>query len=277
MNISVIIPTLNRRDYVLDMLKDLSIQTLSVNEVIVSDQSVIFEKIENSYPYKFTHFQHKGKGPCCSRNDAVSFAKGEILIFLDDDARIDSNFVYEITKSIVEKKSKVCSGSICNIDGTVVNKEQLNSYWFFKLTLAPKKEIDSCYYTPAGCTAITKDLFCSIGKYDLFFDPNGAGEDRELAVRLVNSGHKIYFNPKAKLLHIGALSGGRRNINNVSLEFIKNVGYIIYKYYGNKKLIGFKLYLINQRIKKIIKLEMPFYNFQMIFKILKITKTRLYI
>src|SRR5690606_34659618 len=120
------------------------------------------------------------------------------------------------------------------------------------------------------------NVFFKIGKFDLFFDPNGAGEDREIAVRLSKSGYKIHFNSEAKLLHIGAPSGGRRERDSSSLHLIKNVGYIIYKYYGNKELNKYRRYLVIKRLKRVLRFDLPRYNLKMIFHLLKITNKKRY-
>lgn len=276
MSISVIIPTINREKYVEDLLADLNKQTLPVQQVVVSDQSNEFINLTGSFGFQLIHFQHFGKGPCISRNDAADKSSNEILIFLDDDARIETNFIEEITRPILENKTSVCSGSVCNLDGTVVYKIDANSHWFYKLTVVPKKEVEECYYTPAGCIAILRETFYEIGKFNQYFDPNGAGEDREFAVRLVRNGYKIFFNPKAKLLHIGAPNGGRRNDKNTTLKFQKNIGFIIYKYYGLKKLQGYRLYLAKQRLKQTFKLKMPLHNIEMLCKSMKMTNRKKY-
>lgn len=276
MKISVIIATKNRLKYLLDLLGDLQLQNQKVDEVVISDQSDSFIKIENKYSFNLNHFKHDGVGPCCSRNDAADKSSGDVLVFLDDDARIENDFIEEITSPILEFKTSVCSGAVCKLDGTFIDKKETNKHWFYKLTVVPKKEVEECYYTPAGCTAVLRKTFYEIGKFDEYFDPNGAAEDREFAVRLVSHGYKVFFNPKAKLLHIGASSGGRRNDENTTLIFQKNIGFIIYKYYGFKKLQNYRFYLAKQRLKKVFSLKLPFHNLQMLYKLVKMTNYKKY-
>jgi GT2 family glycosyltransferase len=276
MKISVIIATKNRFEYLLDLLSDLQFQNRKVDEVVISDQSDSFNKVENQYSFNLIHFKHDGIGPCCSRNDAADKSSNEILIFLDDDARIERHFIEEIIKPILENKTSVCSGAVCKLDGTFINKKETNNHWFYKLTVVPKKEVEECFYTPAGCTAILRKTFYKVGKFDQYFDPNGAAEDREFAVRLVRNGFKIFFNPKAKLLHIGAPKGGRRSDKNTTLVFQKNIGFIIYKYYGLKKLQEYRLYLVKQRLKQVFKLKLPMHNVEMLYKLIKMTNRKAY-
>src|SRR5690606_6724155 len=201
-------------------------------------------------------FQHLGKGPCCSRNNAVDKVTNEILVFLDDDARIDNNFIKEITQPILDKKYLVVSGHVNHLNKKSSNKLNENQHWFYKMTSEPKGDADNVCYTPAGCTAITKKTCWDIGGFNEFFDPNGAGEDREFSVKIVDKNIKIFYNSKAVLHHIGAESGGRRDSGKSALEFKKNVGYIIYKYFSKQKFIGYRFFLIKKRLRNILKFKM---------------------
>ena len=75
MKISGIIPTKNRREYLIDILNDIDNQIYPVLEVVAPDQSENFKEIEDNYNFRLIHFAHAGKGPCISRNDAAEKAK----------------------------------------------------------------------------------------------------------------------------------------------------------------------------------------------------------
>ena len=99
MLISIIIPTRNRFEYVNLLIDDILKQDISNYEIIVVDQSDNPEKIHHC-----EHIVTNTLGPCISRNIGVKQAKGEILVFLDDDARIHENFIKEITNPIENNK-----------------------------------------------------------------------------------------------------------------------------------------------------------------------------
>lgn len=270
MTVSVVIPTINRKKYVEDLLTDLDRQILPVQQVIVSDQSPEFINLTGEFGFQLIHFQHLGKGPCVSRNDAVKKATAEIIVFLDDDARIEPDFIDEITKSIRNGISSACSGAVCNEIGEYkISKPEPISFddslhWVISLTRNPDHPGEHfCYSAPAGCFAIKKNIFDKLGGYDVIFDPNGAGEDREMALNLIVNGYGIYYNGKAKLIHLAEKTGGRRSnkAENTSRNFKKNIGYIILKYLGKKELNNYVRNEINNRFKLILKLNMPVYHF----------------
>ena len=70
---------------------------------------------------------------------------------------------------------------------------------------------------PGCCSAILKNVFDEIGGFDEQFDPTGAGEDRDIALKLFNKGYMTWYNAKAKLFHIGATTGGSRNVGSRAL------------------------------------------------------------
>ena len=117
-SISIIIASRNRKNYLINLLHDINKQTFNIKEVLISDQSDKFDKIDSEkYHFNLIHFRNMSIGPCISRNDAVDKATGELFVFLDDDARIDVNFIEEIVTPILESKASACSGAIVNTNG----------------------------------------------------------------------------------------------------------------------------------------------------------------
>lgn len=281
MTITVIIPTLNRKHYVINLLDDLNNQSREVIQVIVSDQSKDFEEITNNYNFEFIHFKNNNSGPCISRNDAAKLAIGEIIVFLDDDARIENNFIKEITDPLIKGFSVACAGAICDADGNYKEtniKQPLfleTSHWIISFTKNPNHSGSHfCNAAPAGCFAILKTVFDEIGGYDVFFDPNGAGEDREMAIRLLQNRNEIFYNGKAKLFHLAEINGGRRSKsnNNTSDSFNKNIAYTLLKHFGKNEFNSYCNKQIKRRLKSIISFDKPLYNFNQLRVFLKSIK-----
>ncbi|WP_298236988.1 glycosyltransferase [uncultured Algibacter sp.] len=218
MEISVIIPTRNRVNYINLLVEDLLKQDISNFEIIVVDQSKNPVNIKNC-----KHLVIDSTGPCISRNIGVKESKGEILVFLDDDARIEPNFIREITYPIIHDKFHAVAGSNCDVNGNYLAKD--NDYFnynvdnFIKvLTRNPNTSKSRiCMSFPGCCSAILKSVFDDIGGFDEQFDPTGAGEDRDMALRLFNKGYMTWYNAKAKLYHIGATTGGSRDVGSRTL------------------------------------------------------------
>lgn len=218
MFISVIIPTRNRFDYVTLLVDDLLEQNMSDYEIIVVDQSDNPKVIKNC-----NHIITKSLGPCVSRNTGASQAKGEILVFLDDDARINEDFLKEITSPIINDRFDVVAGAMCDPDGNYLLEDndfltQKNSNFIKVITSNPdsnRSRITLAF--PGCCAAILTSVFHDVGGFNEQLDPTGAGEDRDMALKLYKKGYAIWYNAKAKLLHAVAPYGGTRDTGSRSL------------------------------------------------------------
>jgi GT2 family glycosyltransferase len=240
-SISVIIPSKDRERYIKSLLGDLSNQKLEPAEIIIVDQS--------SNPYSINekdnliHLIDDQKGPCHARNLGLKRCTGEIIVFLDDDIRIDSDFLYHLCTPIIENRVLAVVGAMCDSEGNYPvleyrfwKKEYSN--WLLSLTANldyPGQRLTLSFTT--CCAAIHRLVYEEIGGFDLFFDPNGAGEDREYGLRIFHAGYPILFVGDAYAKHLGAKTGGRRKIAS-RLKYLNplqaNIVYIIAKYFGNK-------------------------------------------
>jgi GT2 family glycosyltransferase len=200
------------------LVEDLNKQTVKSFEIIVIDQSDEQRSINNC-----TQIYTDSKGPCVSRNMGVAESKGDILVFLDDDARVNTDFIEEITRPIIKDRFDAVAGAVCDPEGNYLleNEQYLTSsnLNFIKvLTSNPnssKSRISICL--PAGCSAILTSVFKCIGGFDESYDPTGAGEDREMSLRLFKKGYSVWYNSKAKLLHARAPVGGSRDVGSRTL------------------------------------------------------------
>ncbi|NNK73791.1 MAG: glycosyltransferase family 2 protein, partial [Flavobacteriaceae bacterium] len=99
--VSVIIPTLNRYEYLKDILIDLENQDYSNFEVIVVDQSEPFQKdFYQDYNLDLNLIRQEEKALWLARNTAIKKAKGELIALSEDDVRIKSDWIVEHLKCL---------------------------------------------------------------------------------------------------------------------------------------------------------------------------------
>ena len=251
--LSVIIPTRNRHFLLKQLLQDLSFQTIKDFEIIVVDQSEDLQQYNN-----VIHIKNSKKGPCVSRNLGVARAQGEILVFLDDDARVRENFLKEITEPIRSGKSVAVAGAICDLEGRYLKCEAAylkgGSENFIK-AITDNPDSQTSRFTislPGGCSAILKDVFVKLGGFDEGFDPTGAGEDRDLALNLHVNGYAIWYNSKAKLMHIGANTGGSRDVGSRSEALDINTYKICRKYFSRELAESLKKTVLNKYRQRVV-------------------------
>lgn len=234
--ISVIIPSRNRYPFVQDLLHDLSQQEIRADEIIIVDQS------DKPYPdLTCRHLIDDNIGPCHAKNIGLEKCTGEIIIFLDDDIRIETGFIKTITTPIIEGRSNVVVGAILNAEGHYRNSsyplwKQEGRDWLLSLTANPNDPgTHQTLSFPTGCSAIHRSVFEKIGGFDEFFDPDGAGEDREYGLRIFHAGFSLLYEGKACVRHLGAPSGGRRS-SATGYKYLNaleaNSVYIVAKYFS---------------------------------------------
>ena len=191
---SVVIPTCHRNDLLAKCLDCLApgVQTLAFEkyEVIVTDdgsETTAEEMIHKRYSWA-RWVQGPKKGPAANRNNGAQYAKGEWLVFLDDDCVPDHDILENYKKGIKDNPNcKVFEGSI------YANrpKQRMDETGPFNETGG---YLVSCNFT------IKKSLFESIGKFDERF-PYAAMEDPELYYRIKKAGYEVRFIKAAAAYH----------------------------------------------------------------------------
>ena len=203
MNVSVVIPTYNRKPILIKCLEALEnqklLETISNYEIIIVDDGSTdgtpswIRDNKDKLPHVFLYEQKHG-GPALGRNLGVMKAKYEIIIFIDSDLIVLEDFLI----NHVDKLSKAWekNSKRCFTYGTVVNTFDFKN---------PEKEnfkiTDISYaYFATGNVAISRDLLLKVGLFDTSFSLYG-WEDLELGERLKRIGTRLVKCPKAIGFH----------------------------------------------------------------------------
>lgn len=96
--VSVVIPTYNRCESLCKTLSSLAAQTVPAHqfEVIVVDDGSSDDTrriAELRLPYPLTLIGQENQGAAAARNRGAGYARGEVLIFLDDDITVSPGFI----------------------------------------------------------------------------------------------------------------------------------------------------------------------------------------
>ena len=229
--ITIIIPTLNRYEYLKDILNDLEKQDYKNFEVIIVDQSEPFQKeFYDQFTLDINLIEQKEKALWLARNTAIKSARGNIIALSEDDVRIPEDWLSKHLACLDFFDADISAG-VFFPEGSKIPEERS----FFSIA--------SQFAT--GNAAIYKEVFEKTGLFDRQFEKQRMG-DGEFGLRAYLLGFKSISNPYAYCLDLKAEEGGLREMGSwdsfrpkkfFSPRPIPSVLYFYRKYFGKKRAI----------------------------------------
>ncbi|MBB6681140.1 glycosyltransferase family 2 protein [Aequorivita sp. 609] len=230
--ISVVIPTLNRYEYLKDVLEDLEKQDYKNFEVIVVDQSAPYrEDFYKDFKLDIQLFYQEERALWLARNNAIKSSKGEYILLFDDDSRVEPNWISNHLKCLDFFGADISSGVSLSVEGAEIPE----NYSFFCIS----SQLDT------GNVLLKKEIFCAIGLFDRQFEKQRMG-DGEFGLRAYLNGFKNISNPHASRVHLKVGSGGLREMgswdafrpkNLLAPRPIPSVLYYFRKHFGRKRTV----------------------------------------
>ncbi|HEX4505422.1 MAG TPA: glycosyltransferase [Alphaproteobacteria bacterium] len=198
MNVTVCIPTRNRPEDLAECLDSIAASTVPVAEIVVSDDSTddrTRELVAARYPHvKYVFGPRRGLGP--NRNSAISAASGDWILFLDDDARLGSDFLTEMMKARYSNPDRklIFTGIEKQVKGLVFPNDQ-TFLGFQKLPYGSKKIVNT--------VVINATLFPASLFKEMLFDPRliYGYDEVDIASCARGAGFRIVLAPSAVNLH----------------------------------------------------------------------------
>ena len=209
--VTYVLPTMNRQDFVLQLLGDLANQKYPPLEVIVVDatRKEIFDKqaYENrTYPFELKIVWKPATGSCASRNIAIDIAKGDYILFGDDDLRLPPDFIENHIRFLQTRKVEAATGLDIragvyteNLDDLYRREKSYPNRWRSGVSL---------YFSNSNSIVSRRAVKSVIGN-DLNYE-GGYGEDNDFGLSLAKKGVLVLHNPYGLLLHLKPPAGGYR-------------------------------------------------------------------
>jgi glycosyltransferase involved in cell wall biosynthesis len=250
MKITVVIPTFNKLSYLKVALNSLCYTSFNFKDfevIVCNDGSTCSMEpiLTNNYPFQLKVLSLPRKGRSYARNAGIEEAKGELIVFSDDDTILDSEFLTNHWKGhdgndrnvILGERRQLYLKELPKESSSVEESRDLTRYMYkyskcniFNSQVTEKllkiKFSRHWICTITGNMSINRIWLEHLGAFDEEFKGWGL-EDIELGYKLSRSGFFFCYEPFAKNFHIEH----PRNKKDMIKEMQINATYFYNKYH----------------------------------------------
>lgn len=220
MILSIVICSYNRASYIGDALTSLyeqssgltSFETIIVDNNSTDNTNQVFQDWRATHPLgNFTYTTEKQQGASYARNTGAKLANGTWLCFMDDDAVATEHYVKNIIRHIQDQPFAVGFGGRI-IPKYIPSEPKWMSHYVSSL-------VGNFDYAPVACAfengkyplesnmIVKKNVYEQIGGFNTSLPGvvgtlRIGGEGKELFYKIMDLGHKIYYDPSICVHHV---------------------------------------------------------------------------
>ncbi len=219
--LSIIICTYNRDKYIYNVLKSLAENTLSRKEyeiVLINNNSTDHTETEckrftNRFSdIQFSYYVESEQGLSYARNRGIKEAKGDILIYVDDDALVNRDYLKTYADFFEQNPTIAAAGGpILPIYEEGKEPQWISHYTrrlitgklYFgnKMKKFPRKE-----YPGGGNAAYRKEVFDEVGLFNVELGRKGnslmGAEEKDIFDKMTHKNMCFFYLPQAILYHL---------------------------------------------------------------------------
>lgn len=218
--VSVIIVNHNRRNFLSDCLESVKIQSYPSIEVIVVDDFSIDgsqELVKIKYPEVNLIENETEEFLCDSENKAINQAKGQYVLFLENDAILEKNYIEQLVKVMqIDKRIAMAVGKILRPDKKTIDSTGLFLGKSRQAIDRGYNELDKGQFEKPGYVfgvgqiagLFRMNFLREISVNEEYFDSAFKifYEDLDLSWRANRLGWRAYYEPLALAYHVRGLT-----------------------------------------------------------------------
>jgi glycosyltransferase involved in cell wall biosynthesis len=223
LKVSVIIPTYNRGDFLVETIPMIMENCYSNFELVIVDQTkeypeAIAQELQQlRKQYNFEYHQLDFPNLPLARNYGVWNSTGDIIIFCDDDVILGPDYIQNHVQPYLddEQVGGVAGRILSAIDEAMshpssdIGKLNPDGTFIANFHLEPADRQDADF--GMGCNmSFRRSMLARAGDFDERYRGNFYREEGDAFARVKRTGAKIVFEPKAILKHLATPEGGCR-------------------------------------------------------------------
>lgn len=243
---SIVIPVYNQFDYtykcilsILNTVRDISYEIIIADDMSTDETA----KITEYFPNIRVNKNESDHGFLMNCNRAAKLAKGEFIVFLNNDTQVQENWLSSLVKLIqsdenigmVGSKLVYPNGTLQEAGGIIWNDASGWNYGRGKDPELPEynyvKEVD---YISGASIMIRSSLWKEIGGFDERYKP-AYYEDSDLAFEVRKHGFKVMYQPESVAVHFEGVSNGTDLTSGLKKYQVENHGKFVAKWENELK------------------------------------------
>jgi GT2 family glycosyltransferase len=225
--VSLILLSWNRKNDILRTIESLKRQSYADFETIVVDQGSTDGTLEAIAPYPIQIIKlHNNIGVPGGRNIGAAKAKGDLLVFLDNDAELKEDALEIVVNRFQQEENLAIIGF--KILNAFTKELDILSWPYQKSRLREcNTEFETYIYCGAG-HAIRKRIFSEVGYYwdELFF----GWEEMDLSIRAMDAGYHIVYDPRIVVYHYRSPENRTLKAQH-DCQRLKNSLWVLWRYF----------------------------------------------
>ena len=208
-DISVVLPTYNRKEVLRLCLSALALQTLPAEQwevIVVDDGSTDGTKQfyeETTFPFSLRCLRQENQGAGAARRAGVETARGEYVLLINDDTIVSSNLLTEHL-NMHRRNPREKWAVLGNFLPSDLCAERALSLWvnlspffFPQQNLKPGQLCGAAFFVTCNLS-IRRDALMAAGNFNPHFR---VAEDTEMGARLAKRGYRVRYHPEARAIH----------------------------------------------------------------------------
>ena len=219
MKVTVVIPTYRRERLLCQTLRDVLDLAWGDYEVIVVDQTERHdgdtERFLDSVRERVVHLRHHPPSLVAAANRALQVARGEFVLFLDDDVRVpDRDLIAHHLDNDQDATVGGVAGRVldaeCPREGAFDPRSADPVWGFFHSGWSHRQRCDVST-APGANMSFRRDVLVAVGGGDERIAGNAFRWENELCLRVRAAGYRVVYDPRPIVHHFYGSAGGSEN------------------------------------------------------------------
>lgn len=217
--VSVVVPTFRREEHLCRTLDGLLAQSWSPLQIIVVDQTPAHTPETTRYladvADRIVHLRQSPPSVVAAANAGVRAAHGEVVLFVDDDIRVDDKtFVSAHARCYTDASIGGVAGRVLDADdprAAPFDPRAQDPVWGFFHTGWAHGTRSDVVTAPGANMSFRRDLVLRLGGFDERLVGNAFRWENDFCLRVRAAGFRVVYDPAPTVHHFYGSPGGNEN------------------------------------------------------------------